>query len=165
MVPLFRSGLFLDTKTAPLCMVWLPIHEPLLFTIIFHQPEIRWLGEYSPHKPPFGVRSCEVVIIHPDYCPCSKRPLLKGIRQHRQLPKASIRAYTYEPGSGGAYMAKYAPEVKPVLKIFALRAKLVVWRRPPQTSLKKRGPPTQFRTHVRSRLGVSPCRRGMSQET
>ena len=25
------------------------------------------LGGYSPHKPPFGVRSCEVVITHPDH--------------------------------------------------------------------------------------------------
>ena len=33
---------------------------------MFHQPEIRWLGGYSPRKPPFGVRSCEVGIIHPD---------------------------------------------------------------------------------------------------
>ena len=33
---------------------------------IFHQPEIRWLEGYSPNKPPFGVRACEVVIIHPD---------------------------------------------------------------------------------------------------
>ena len=34
---------------------------------ILHQPEIRWLGGI-PHKinSPFGVRSCEVVIIHPD---------------------------------------------------------------------------------------------------
>ena len=32
---------------------------------IFHQPEIWWLGGYSPHKPPFGARSCEVVIFHP----------------------------------------------------------------------------------------------------
>ena len=27
---------------------------------------IRWLGGYSPHKPPFEVRSCEGVIIHPE---------------------------------------------------------------------------------------------------
>ena len=31
-----------------------------------NKPEIRWFGGYSPHKPPFGVRSCEVVIIHPE---------------------------------------------------------------------------------------------------
>ena len=29
------------------------------------EPEIRWLEGYSPHKPPFGVRSCEVATIHP----------------------------------------------------------------------------------------------------
>ena len=29
---------------------------------VFHQPEIR-LGGYSPHKPPFGVWSCEVTQI------------------------------------------------------------------------------------------------------
>ena len=23
------------------------------------------MGDYSPHKPPFGVRSCKVVIVHP----------------------------------------------------------------------------------------------------
>ena len=34
------------------------------YNLIFHQPEIRWLEGYSPHKPPFGVRSCEVGIIH-----------------------------------------------------------------------------------------------------
>ena len=29
--------------------------------------EIRWLGGYSPHKPQnFGVRPCEVVIVHPE---------------------------------------------------------------------------------------------------
>ena len=28
-------------------------------------PETMWLGAYSPQKPPFGVRSCEVVLIHP----------------------------------------------------------------------------------------------------
>ena len=33
---------------------------------IFHQPEIRWWGGHSPHKLPFGVRSCEVVITHPE---------------------------------------------------------------------------------------------------
>ena len=34
---------------------------------LFHQPEIRWIENYSPHKPPFGA-TCEVVIIHPDLC-------------------------------------------------------------------------------------------------
>ena len=31
--------------------------ELLYVCIIFHQPEMRWLGGYSPHKPPFGVNS------------------------------------------------------------------------------------------------------------
>ena len=30
-----------------------------------HPSKIRWLGGYSPNKPPFGVRSCEVAMIHP----------------------------------------------------------------------------------------------------
>ena len=34
--------------------------------VIIHQLEIRWLEEYSPHKPSVGARSCEVVIIHPN---------------------------------------------------------------------------------------------------
>ena len=41
---------------------------------MFHQPEIRWLGGYSPHKPPLGVRSLQVAMIHPKerFCPCSR---------------------------------------------------------------------------------------------
>ena len=31
--------------------------QALAYTIL-GEPEIRWLGGYSPHKPPFGVRSC-----------------------------------------------------------------------------------------------------------
>ena len=53
------------------------------YTVIFHQPEIRWLGGYSPHKPPFGVRSGEVVVIHPEQitlCPSEVTPLL--LAQH-----------------------------------------------------------------------------------
>ena len=35
--------------------------------IMLHQPEIRWFGGYSQHKPPFGVcsRSFEVAITSP----------------------------------------------------------------------------------------------------
>ena len=29
----------------------------------FHQPEIRWFGGYSPHKPPFGVRSRKIGVL------------------------------------------------------------------------------------------------------
>ena len=29
-------------------------------------PANEVVGGYSPHQPPFGVRSCEVVIIHPE---------------------------------------------------------------------------------------------------
>ena len=32
-------------------------HDTSGWIIIFHQPEIRWFGGYSPHKPPFGVNS------------------------------------------------------------------------------------------------------------
>ena len=35
------------------------------FVQIMHLVDPRWLGGYSPHEPPFGVRSCEVVILHP----------------------------------------------------------------------------------------------------
>ena len=30
--------------------------------LMFHSAEIRWLGSYSPSKPPFGVRSSEVFV-------------------------------------------------------------------------------------------------------
>ena len=88
--------------------------------IICHQPEIRWLGGYSPHKPPFGVRSCEVVIIypgtsinwamwHPD-CPrlvspkgstvsCKKWPL-----RYRGSPASPAK----RPSAGGAFGVKSA---------------------------------------------------------
>ena len=40
---------------------------PSLFWVNkLHQPETRWLGGHPPHKQPFGVRLCEVVIIHPN---------------------------------------------------------------------------------------------------
>ena len=35
--------------------------------IIFHQPRFPWNKGISLTKPPFGVRSCEVAIIWPDY--------------------------------------------------------------------------------------------------
>ena len=44
------------------------IHSWMESNIIFHQPRFPWNKGISLTKPPFGVRSCEVAIIWPDYC-------------------------------------------------------------------------------------------------
>ena len=70
----YSKGLFVGQSG----IGWVPLdsHDTLPYLvvdysgqiIIFHQPGFPWNKGISLTKPPFGVRSCEVAIIWPDYC-------------------------------------------------------------------------------------------------
>ena len=49
--------------------------------IIFHQARFPWNKGNSLTKPPFGVRSCEVAIIWPEYMPVPSSPIWETIKK------------------------------------------------------------------------------------